>query len=153
MSINKLSQDVLGCISSFFRKITVSKVNELVDRCNSFPIEYVNFNANTVENQTGSINNTVTIDSHVFTILTQSFNIAAGGTQSFQVNNSHVESSSKVFCEINGYSGTFGVDGFPFVTISGADLGTFNVNIHNYHSANAASGNMYLSFFIINYTS
>lgn len=104
--------------------------------------------SNTGVQQATDITTTVTINAPSGLILTQATSLAALSSQSFTVNNSLINSSTSVILvSLYNYSGVYGTNGFPSVSIdrSGA---AFSLIITNSHPTNALSGLLAISFLV-----
>lgn len=90
---------------------------------------------------------------------------AASGTLAFTVStaavtcatavvtNTNVVTSSSVQLTIQGYTGTKFTNGIPVVTrlnTAGSSSGSFTIELCNIHATNALSGNLYVSFWVLN---
>ena len=103
--------------------------------------------------QASSITTGVTINSTVFTILTQTTTLGAELSTSFVVTNSEYTAGTGadvIQVTLYGYSGTYGGNGIPVINIEGAlSTGSFNIQISNAHSNNALSGSLRIGVHII----
>ncbi len=90
---------------------------------------------------------------------------AASGMLSFTVNtaavtcatavvtNTNVVAASQVQLTIQSYTGTKFTNGFPVVAranTAGSSTGSFTIELCNTHTTNALSGNLYVSFWVLN---
>lgn len=105
----------------------------------------LNYGRGTVTQAT-SISTGVTVNSASGVITTVSATTAAGSTSTFTVTNSCVAAASAVVLSLGAYSGTFGTNGTPIVSVSAVAAGSFDVKIFNAHATNALSGTLKLHF-------
>lgn len=97
--------------------------------------------------QITSIVTSVTINEPTGVITTVSTTAGSGTVSTFTVNNTEVLSTSRVHLEITNYSGTYGTNGIPIITVSGLAANSFDINLLNVGS-NALSGTLNISFFL-----
>lgn len=112
---------------------------------------------------TGAITTTaVTPTSQAFGAVTAS---AASGLLTFTVataavtcanavvTNTNVVASSRVFVDVQGYTGTPVTNGLPVVArldTAGSSAGSFTLQLCNVHASNALSGTLYVAFWVLN---
>jgi hypothetical protein len=99
--------------------------------------------------QITSIATPVTINSSTGVITTVAATVAGQQTATFTVNNSAVGPLSTVSADIQGYSGTYGTNGLPFVTVGNVAAGSFTITLANAHGANALSGTISIGFIVM----
>ncbi len=96
--------------------------------------------------QLTSISTGVTINSNAGVITTVSSSLAAGGTASFTVSHSDVNTASVVVANISNYSGTTGI---PIVRINAISNGSFDIKITNAAATDPLNGIIKISFIVV----
>lgn len=105
-------------------------------------------NKNSISQQT-SINTNVNINGNAGFITTVTTTLAAQSATSFTVNNTFCKSSSIIFTEISGYTGTLFSDGIPNIILNSISNGSFVISVANFHATNPLNGTITFAFFII----
>lgn len=99
--------------------------------------------------QATSITTGVTVNAGAGVITTVSATTAAGSTSEFTVTNSFVSASSVVIAQIVDYTGTYGTNGLPVVSVDSVASGSFKINTSNVAPTNALSGVLKIAFIIV----
>lgn len=101
-----------------------------------------------VVNQTTNATTAVTLNKSCGAIITQSLSTGEDATTSFTLNNSFINSDSTVLVSLNNYSGTYGTNGIPVVSVSSIQNGSCVINISNVHSSNDLDGTVEVAFLV-----
>lgn len=99
--------------------------------------------------QATSITTGVTVNAHAGIITTVSSTLAAEATAEFTVTNSKVLAGSAVLVSIVDYSGTYGTNGIPVVSVDSIAAGSFKIDLSNVHGTNALAGVVKISFLVV----
>lgn len=86
-------------------------------------------------------------------LLAFTVNTAAVTCATAVVTNTNVVAASQVQLTIQSYTGTKFTNGFPVVAranTAGSSAGSFTIELCNTHATNALSGNLYVSFWVLN---
>lgn len=75
---------------------------------------------------------------------------AAVTNAAYTITNSSVAATSRVSCQIQGYSGTLVTNGIPVIASCVPGAGSLVVNITNVHAANAMNGTVAIGFTVYN---
>jgi|SRR5215471_12643577 len=89
----------------------------------------------------------VTINTETGVITTVSLTNAAAAVTTFTVTNSAVSATSTVVTTVQGYTGTYGTNGFPIAYVNAVGAGTFNISVAN-TGANALAGVLQIGFVV-----
>lgn len=92
--------------------------------------------------------NTVTIDAPAGQVTLDKLTSSPNSTMSFTLNSNVVKSTSVVVCTLL-YSGTYGKDGMPVVSVNNVKNGSFKVNITNMHADNQLNGVVKVNFIVV----
>lgn len=79
-------------------------------------------------------------------VVTGTLTTAAATNATYVINNSLVNVSSIVICDVLAYSGTLVTNGYPMVMVCTPGAGTITVNITNVHPSNALNGTLTIGF-------
>lgn len=79
-------------------------------------------------------------------VVTGTLTTAAATNATYVINNSLVNASSIVICDVLAYSGTLVTNGYPMVMVCTPAAGTITVNITNVHPSNALNGTLTIGF-------
>ena len=104
-----------------------------------------NLNHSTVT-QITSITTSVIINASSGVITTVSSTLAAQANATFTVTNNTIVAASVVNVSLGTYSGTFGTNGTPLVSVPTVAAGSFSITIYNAHASNALSGTLKIHF-------
>lgn len=96
--------------------------------------------------QATSITTAVTCNASAGYITTVSTTLAANGSATFKVNNTHVSTDSCVVANISNYAGTTGI---PVITVDNVAAGEFSITVTNVNDTNALNGTIRISFIIV----
>jgi len=100
--------------------------------------------------QAGTIASAVTVNKPAGNITTLTATNAVDASVTFTLNNSFITTSKAIIVSILDYSGTYGADGTPVVSLDNRGSGTVDVIITNSHGTNALNGALKISFLILN---
>lgn len=106
---------------------------------------YINFGQTTVTQLT-NISTAVVANSSGGVVTTVNTTLAAGANATFAVTNSCVVSTSTVVVGMGNYSGSFGANGSPQVSVTSVSNGQFVVLVYNAHALNALNGVIKIHF-------
>lgn len=96
-----------------------------------------------------SITTGVTANGSAGIITTVSSTLAAETTAEFTVTNSSVSASSVVLVSVADYSGTYGTNGIPVVSVDTIGAGSFKVDLTNTHGTNALNGIVKIAYLVV----
>jgi len=99
--------------------------------------------------QEPDIDSSVSVSGSAGIITTVSSSLAALGVQTFTVSNSSVSPESVIVVSTVSYTGTYGTDGIPVVSVSSIVQGGFEINIVNAHATAPLDGSLSISFIIV----
>jgi hypothetical protein len=89
----------------------------------------------------------VTANGEVGLITCFTSTLAAATAITFTCNNTGTDADSAVFVGIMNYSGAYGTNGFPVVSVNNCIAGTsFDVKVANVHASNALAGVLTIGF-------
>ncbi len=86
-------------------------------------------------------------------LLTFTVTTAAVTCANAVVTNTNVVAGSRVFVNVQGYTGTPVTNGLPVVArldTSGSSVGSFTLQLCNTHASNALTGTLYVAFWVLN---
>jgi hypothetical protein len=83
-------------------------------------------------------------------VTTGTLTTAAATNAAYTINNSAVAATSRVNCQVLGYSGTIVTNGYPQIISCVPGAGTITVNLTNTHAANALNGTVVIGFWVVN---
>ena len=112
---------------------------------NAAPLQSLYDTANVT--QLTSITTSVTVNAHNGVISTVSSTLAANSKTSFIVNNSNVDSGSKILVSVEYDEATTGI---PVVSVSDITLGSFKIVLSNAAGADALNNAVKVHFIILN---
>ena len=112
---------------------------------NAAPLQSLYDTANVT--QLTSITTSVTVNAHNGVITTVSSTLAANSKTSFIVNNSNVDSGSKILVSVEYDEATTGI---PVVSVSDITLGSFKIVLSNAAGADALNNAVKVHFIILN---
>lgn len=128
--------------------VGITAADDATNNVSKATFAFTNLGDGTVTQAT-SISTGVTLNAASGVITTVSATTAAQATAAFTVTNSAVASTSVVLLALGAYSGTFGTNGTPLVSVSSVSAGSFQVTIYNAHAANALAGTLKINFAVV----
>lgn len=84
-------------------------------------------------------------------VLTYTVSTAASTSSTSVVNCTAVSASSNIHLTIQSYSGSWGTNGYPFLSVNAVSAATsFTIRLTNLHTANALTGTLVIHYTIQN---